>query len=725
MINRSSLVGNPPYITVKDRALNEAYRLRFESCHRKYSLAAPFMEQFFALAVKGEDAQSAGYVGMITANSFMKREFGKKLIEEFIPRWNLTHVIDTAGAYIPGHGTPTVILFGTHRKPIQPTIRTVMGIKGEPATPDEPAHGLVWGAILRQVDQPGTESEFVSVTDSERDGFRKHPWSIGGGGAAELKEMLDEVTEITLVKVANDLGFMAITGEDEALTAPHHVWRKVAVPFRGSGSGDTVRDWIAESEESVPFLYSESDGKLQPVAIESHPRFYHSLWCLRTNLRNRKMFGKLPAQFGLAWNEFIIFMRKRFLARHKIAFADVATHNHFVLVREDTVFKQTAPVITLPSQASEDDHLSLIGLLNSSLACFWMKQVFFPKGGDHVGTEGARVRTTMWDERYAHDSTKLKQFPVTTQKPLVLAQELDRLAQEMKGHTPAALLAQRELSNLKEKMTTARAHFTRLRERMIAIQEELDWECYRYYDLLVEDVNLPPASHDLSQIRLQLGERAFEIVMARKMAWGELETTWFSRHGSTPITEIPAHWPATYRQLVERRIALIESDRNIALIEQPEYKRRWNTEPWEEQQERALREWLLGRLESVFGVPPSGGSAPEPDEAGTPNPELTSCAHLADKVSRDTEFMEVAALYRARPDFDLTELVVELVESESVPFLPILASARQAGRAEGAFHHLPALQSRRRPHPRHRLGRLGPIAASSSRRRLLRAHAHQ
>jgi hypothetical protein len=34
--------------------------------------------------------------------------------------------------------------------------------------------------------------------------------------------------------------------------------------------------------------------------------------------------------------------------------------------------------------------------------------------------------------------------------------------------------------------------------------------------------------------------------------------------------------------------------------------------------------------------------------------------------------MEVAALYRGRPDFDLTELVVELVESESVPFLPVL-----------------------------------------------------
>ena len=55
---------------------------------------------------------------MITANSFMKREFGKKLIEEFFPRVDLTHVIHTSGAYIPGHGTPTVILFGRDRPPV-------------------------------------------------------------------------------------------------------------------------------------------------------------------------------------------------------------------------------------------------------------------------------------------------------------------------------------------------------------------------------------------------------------------------------------------------------------------------------------------------------------------------------------------------------------------------------------------------------------------------------
>ena len=35
---------------------------------------------------------------------------------------------------------------------------------------------------------------------------------------------------------------------------------------------------------------------------------------------------------------------------------------------------------------------------------------------------------------------------------------------------------------------------------------------------------------------LRLGERAFEIVMARRMAAGALKTTWFERHRSNPFT---------------------------------------------------------------------------------------------------------------------------------------------------------------------------------------------
>lgn len=101
-----------------------------------------------------------GYVGIITANSFMKREFGKKFVEGFVPTVDLTHVIDTSGAYIPGHGTPTVILFGRNRAPVLDKVRSISGIRGEPSRPDDPRNGLVWQSILAAYDS-GVISQFM------------------------------------------------------------------------------------------------------------------------------------------------------------------------------------------------------------------------------------------------------------------------------------------------------------------------------------------------------------------------------------------------------------------------------------------------------------------------------------------------------------------------------------------------------------------------------------
>ena len=216
-----AVVGNPPYITVKDRAMNAAYRERFKSCHRQYSLAVPFFERFFDLAIRGGDGgDGAGFVGMITSNSFMKREFGKKLIEQFIPKWDLTHVIDTSGAYIPGHGTPTVIPFGRNRKPTTTKVRAVMGIRGEPTTPEIPAEGNVWKAILQAIDNSGFENEFVSAEDVERSKLETHPWSLGGGGASDLKTRIETESTERLGSIVQEIGFVCLTRADPAYFAP-------------------------------------------------------------------------------------------------------------------------------------------------------------------------------------------------------------------------------------------------------------------------------------------------------------------------------------------------------------------------------------------------------------------------------------------------------------------------------------------------------------------------
>src|SRR5690606_36322373 len=119
------------------------YRAMYDSCHGRYALSAPFTERFWDLAKRSDDNPSrAGYVGLINANSFMKREFGKKLVEGFFPKHDLTHVVDMAVVRgIPDHGTPTLIMFGRGRPPLAETVRAVLGKKADPVEPDDPAKG--------------------------------------------------------------------------------------------------------------------------------------------------------------------------------------------------------------------------------------------------------------------------------------------------------------------------------------------------------------------------------------------------------------------------------------------------------------------------------------------------------------------------------------------------------------------------------------------------------
>ncbi|RZT87175.1 hypothetical protein EV383_4084 [Pseudonocardia sediminis] len=159
LLGRSSyqvVVGNPPYITVKDRRDSRAYRDRYTSCSGKYALSAPFTERLFQLAIRGGSAKPAGFVGQITSNSFMKREFGEKLVRDVLPQVDLTHIVDCSGAYIPNHGTPTVILVGRNaafRK--DAPVRILRRVEGEPAPPTDPAFGLVWSSIRKSVNAPG------------------------------------------------------------------------------------------------------------------------------------------------------------------------------------------------------------------------------------------------------------------------------------------------------------------------------------------------------------------------------------------------------------------------------------------------------------------------------------------------------------------------------------------------------------------------------------------
>jgi hypothetical protein len=667
-----AVVANPPYIAPNDRYLNARYRSRYEHCSGRYTLAVPFIEQIFLLA-----APSA-FTGQITSNGFMKREFGNSLVCRFFPTVDLTHVIDTGKAHIPGHATDTVILLGRRRLPVALTVRIIAGLKKEEPTPLVPSEGYAWLAIASGIDAPAVTNDWVTIADFPRERIHKHPWSIGGGGAAELKEYIDNAAPKTLTQSATSVGVVSVTGEDVVYVHPtHSLRRNKTESFRTLVEGDAIRDWSLKKSDSAIWVY---DNKHTVRPLDSAPRTRSLLWPYRSVLSHRRRFGTPMRDRGLTWYEWQELYANKLQTRMCLTFSEVATHNHFAIDATGALLKNTAPVIKLKESASRENYLAVLGPACSSTAAFWLKQVCHDKGSGGIG---GGISSEQWEHRFAFNSTNVGRLPLPDTAPLEVTRRLQAVVDVQATLVPTEVIDRwmggasadptpAVWPTLKQALQDASATWHSYRRLTIALQEELDWQCYKLYGLNADELTFP-----LDQVaEINLGERAFEIVLARQVAAGKTTTTWFERHGSTPITEIPAHWPSDYKALVQKRIDRISGpalDANIRLIEQPEYKRRWNTTPYAQQTATALRSWLLDRIESYFDFDGRMNDAGIQTARfpGAKEGEIVSVARIADEARRDPLFQEAGEVYRDDRAFDVLALVTELVASESVPALPV------------------------------------------------------
>lgn len=535
-----AVVGNPPYITCKDAVLREVYRRMYESAAGKFALGVPFTELFFQISV------DTGFIGLINANSFMKREFGKSFIEKVLPRLELTGVVDTSGAYIPGHGTPTVLLFGRNRPPIGDRVLTLMGKRGEPTIPDDAAKGFVWSTIAQHYRNVGFENDFLSIAEIPRMTFCKHPWSIGGGGAAALKEFLEEETDKRLNEFTSAIGVMALAGNDEIYIteSPETFYRLGIDPtaVRPLGVGESFRDWSAKYQ-AIIYPHSD-DGSFQLL-----PSAERHLWTYRSILRNYIFYGKTKEQRGLDWRELGAVLKDKLHTPLSIAFAFVATHNHFVLDRGSKVFNRSAPIIKLPGSATEDDHLALLAYLNSSTACFWMKQVFYPKGT--AAGDISKEKMKPEDNRYEFTGTGLEAMPMPSLpvELVILSRELEELAKRKIALEPVnaipAMIA--NVEDLAADLRRMEGIQMRTLMRMVAIQEDLDWAVYKLFRL----ADGPATKRWSNAVHLAAEERPF----------------------ATDV--LPASLASEDAHIWQARKEAIAESHELRLVESLVFKRRW------------------------------------------------------------------------------------------------------------------------------------------------------
>ncbi len=648
------VTANPPYVTVSDKALSATYRHLYESCSGAYALPVPFTELAFELAQPGD---AAGRVGLLTSNSFMKREFGRNLVERILPRVEITHVIDTSGAYIPGHGTPTAIIAGRNRAADPGTpVHTVVGRRGEPASPAVPEQGHVWQSLRVLAFTAEGTSQWAESYSQDRGQLSVFPWSLTPSAARDvLRRMESENRPHRLGDRVVRIGYAANTGSDDLFCATAGSFRRqrtekfATVPVL---TGSEVRDWSASP--ALTAFYPRTNNLFEPVIdLRSVPGHHRRLWPYRTTLRNRK-----GAKKSAPWYDWHHIAATGDAHPWSIVFPWVATHPHFSLLEGPAVPLNSAPVIKLPKSESAESHLGLLGALNSSAVSFWLKQMSQSKGQSRADQmRGAEAAGEAWAKIYEFTSTRLLDLPLPIVFPVKEASELHRLAAESQNilneiAAPDARITGRLL-------TSARYQWSSLRSRMIALQEELDWTVYALYGLVSSGEELTGPVEDVPD--LAIGERAFEIVLARRVAAGEAETQWFARHSATPVTNLPQHWPPAYRALVQRRVDAIEQSTSLRLLEQPEYKRRWSDQSWEDTVDFVLRQRLLDLCEASnlwFETSPAG-----------PRPVARTLRQLAELLGGNEDFAALAALYApgSGTTNTLPDLLLDLLTHEHVP----------------------------------------------------------
>jgi hypothetical protein len=475
------VVCEPPSIMCRDAERRKLYQAHYRSASGSFSLDVPFIERCFDLASHG------GFVGLFSSSGFTRRHFGKRLVEEVLPAVELIRVIDTSGAHIPGRAAPALLLIGRNRPPRAVATRIVAARGAEPMTPSEPAKGEVWSAIVSHLDEPGYEDDYIEVADLPRTALATHPWSLVAGARRGLMEAIEIESPERLRDVVATVRIGASSGADGIFLLPSDLPARLGIErevVRPCLLVSSIADWTAVPAQAAIVPYGP--GEEGPLPAAPGARWWRFLWRYRATLEDRVPRGAGRPQPWWAW--------QRWPARPprgapRLLCRTVSRRNELVLARGDEVIGHGVLCIEMPPEAPEDHCFALLGYLNSSTACYWLKHASHRRSV--LDGDGHRS-----DDFFDFSASTIGEIPipraVIEPSPLraqliALARRLAESAQERAACAPERVLARWDRMSgdaLIEALGDAEMRELASLRSMVCDQENLDWLIYEALGLV-------------------------------------------------------------------------------------------------------------------------------------------------------------------------------------------------------------------------------------------------
>ena len=680
-----AVVANPPYIVESDEARKSYHRelvggrRRYVTAHADYSLVGPFIERCDALCVE------AGFVGVIVSNAFTRKPTGKPLVERVLANVDLQLVVDSSQANIPHHGTPTVILSFRKRVPSVDAVRVVIGKRASFQHQAGEHSYDAWNSLVAAAGSQEFDNPLACLASVSRKEIASHPWTFGPGSSSSVKDLIEKGSARTLGEIGAEIGRTTVCGAEPVYSLTPAEARRLGVAdlLVPVVAGHAVRDWCVNPLGTLVYPHKDLGG---PPISEDHPATRGHFWRYRSILRTRRHYGRTLEELSRSWVEHIQHQVDRVPLRRALAHTYVATHNHFAYCATPRLYMKTAPALRLTDAASDDDYFALLAFLNSSTACFWLKQVLHPKthSSQHHHPDPARAV-------YEFTAAGLSKVPVPEfgtfkERLSALAEIIDGHAHDIAKTTSPSWLSStfagaRNAATLREHVESRWKRMAASREHMVALQEEADWVIYVLLGMADKDLLAPVERY--MELTCPRGDRPFERLVPR-------ESTVRAKRQTLPIAEAEVapvgSLPEWLEPLWFRRMDAIRNSNQLSLIETPLYKRLWRdtdqnvAEPkFRADKDRAdLREWLADRAEAWAS------------ERVRP----FTVAQVTAALQTDMQVLIVAEVLAGRRDFSLDALLREMILSEAVPNHPSHVYTADGMIVRGAWENVWEIQRR-------------------------------
>ncbi len=378
------VVGNPPYVRVQtlDYKSRDLYKQEYKSAHKQFDLYVLFIERGIAWL------KDKAFLGYITSNKFIKREYGKEIRRILINEGKLLQLVDLTQIKIFKEATNDPVIF-VFRKTTEPQILKyveVMNYKED-----------ILNYILYHGNKIDYSDEFTKIFNVTNEELIRNNWQIAGKQEQKLISKINQ-KGTQLKKLHAQIHEGLITGADDVFVVNEntiHTLRLESQLLKPVLKGKYIRRYSALLPRLfLIFPYKIEEGKVRLIP-ESELKNYHNIYTYLLSHKDNLSKRYCVKTKEYEWYSYHDFANPSWFETIKIVTPDISETNNFTIDVGLNIFSKkqfyylthTCYCINL-GNGDFRNNLLFLGILNSKLMEF-----IFKKLSVKLGKKGYRYIT--------------------------------------------------------------------------------------------------------------------------------------------------------------------------------------------------------------------------------------------------------------------------------------------------------------------------------------------